>query len=442
MIDPSIVSDRRRRYLQQTGRAVTVLFSAPVASRNSDVEYEYRPDADFYYLTGFNEPESVAVLSPDADGWRFTLFVRPRDPAREVWDGLRAGVEGALARHGADVAYPIEKLDEELPKLLENVPEIFHRLGRSESDDARVHAAIRRARAQVKSCFTWPTTFRDPSELIAEMRLLKQEADLGCLRRAVELTCEGHREAMRAAAPGRWEYEVEAVIEFTFRRRGAESWGYPTICGSGPNSCILHYIENSRRMEAGELLLVDAGAELELYTGDCTRTFPVDGRFTPEQRALYGLCLDAQKEAIRAAVPGARFADVHRTSVEVIVHGLVELGLLAGPVDEAIEKETYKSLFMHKTSHWLGMDVHDAGRYRDQAGDSRPLEPGMVLTVEPGIYVAAQSAGIDPKWWNIGIRIEDDLLITPSGNEVLTAAVPKEIPDVEQLCAQPSALLD
>ncbi len=435
-MNSKVFADRRQRYFDRTEPdAVTVLFAQPVAQRNQDVEFPYRPDSDLYYLTGFPEPEAVAVLCPGNPQQRFTLFVRPRDPAKEVWNGLRAGVDGAVSRFGADAAYPIDELSARLPALLENVPTLYHRMYHQPAHDRHVMAAIQALKAQYRSGVTWPITFRDPAEVLGEMRLIKHPEDVEVLRLAAKITADAHSEAMRAAAPGLNEYHVQAVVEFVFRKSGALGWGYPSICGSGPNSCILHYVENDRQLQDGDLLLIDAGAEVDYFTGDCTRTFPVNGRFSPEQRAVYEVVLESQKAGTEAVRPGNTFMDVHNTSLRVIVDGLIRLGLLEGPAETAIEKETYKPFFMHRTSHWLGMDVHDAGRYRDRQ-DWRRLEPGMLLTVEPGIYIAAGMEGVDPKWWNIGIRIEDDVLVTPEGHEVLTSDVPKEIEEIERLCGE------
>jgi Xaa-Pro aminopeptidase len=365
--------------------AVAVLPAAPVYPRNNDVDHDYRQDSDLYYLTGFAEPESVLVLS--ARGRKTTLFVRTRDPEREIWDGPRAGVEGAKATFGADEAFPIKDLDEGLPKLFENVSRVYYRLGRNRTFDDTLLRAIDKTRGRFRAGVFWPTEVIDPAEVVHEMRMFKATSDLDAMKNAVAITGEAHMRAMRTAKPGMHEYEVEALLLETFRRRGSERPAYGSIVGSGSNATVLHYRANNRKIGDHDLLLIDAGCEYDYFASDVTRTFPVSGKFTKEQQAIYELVLEAQDAGIAASRPRATLEEVHNQSVRILTAGLVRLGLLSGSVDEIIEKEGYKPFYMHRTSHWLGMDVHDVGAYF-VGGKPRQLEPGMVLTVEPGIYIA------------------------------------------------------
>lgn len=423
---------RRAAVRAALGDAVLVLPSAPTALRNNDVEHEYRQSSDLFYLTGFEEPDSVLVLSGRDEG--YTLFVRRRDPEREIWDGRRAGVEGAVEIYGADRAYPIEELDARLVDLLENVTRVHYRLGERKDFDARFLDVLDRVRARGRSGSDWPTEIVDPRVLLHEARLKKSEYELSRMRRAAEISAEAHRAAMAACRPGMYEYEIEGVLLHAFKRGGSQRVAYGAIVGSGANATILHYRENDRRMNDGELLLIDAGAEFEYYAADITRTFPVNGRFSPEQKALYQIVLDAQLAAIEQSRPGRTLDEVHEAAARVIAAGLVELGFLSGSVDEILEQKRLRPYFMHRTSHWLGMDVHDVGRYY-QAKKPRPLEPGMVITVEPGIYVAEDDEHAPPAFRGIGIRIEDDVAITAGDPDVLTAGAPKTIEEVEAACA-------
>jgi Xaa-Pro aminopeptidase len=404
--------------------AVAVLPAAPVYVRNNDVDHEYRQDSDLHYLSGFDEPESVLVLS--AKGRKATMFVRPRDPDREVWDGPRAGVDGAKADFGADEAHPIKDLDDALSKLFENVSRVYYRLGRNRPFDDILLRAIDRTRSRARSGVTWPTEVIDTGQVLHEMRLFKVPSDLDAMKAAMSITEEAHVRAMRAAKPGMHEYEVEALLLETFRRRGSDRPAYGSIVGSGPN--------NNRKMEEGDLLLIDAGCEYDYYASDVTRTFPVSGKFSREQQAIYELVLEAQAASIEATRPGATLEEIHKKSVRTLTEGLVRLGLLSGAVDTIIEKEEYKPFYMHRTSHWLGMDVHDVGAYFVQ-GKARKLEPGMVLTVEPGIYIAKDYDKVAPEWRGIGVRIEDDILVAEEGPVNLTAAIPKTVKDIERACA-------
>jgi Xaa-Pro aminopeptidase len=412
--------------------AVAVIPSAPVFLRNNDVEHEYRQDSDLFYLTGFDEPESVAVL--DAVTRKVTLFVRPRDRDREVWDGPRAGVDGATALFGADEAFVISELEEKLPGLLQNHRRVYYRLGHNRKFDDRLLAGIDRVKARQRTGASAPTEVVDPGTILHEMRLRKTVPEVEAMRTAARITREAHELAMRRTKPGMHEYEVEALLLDTFRRHGSERPAYGSIVGSGPNACVLHYRKNDRRIHDGELLLIDAGCEYGYYASDVTRTFPVGRAFSREQQAIYELVLEAQLQGIEATRPGANLDAIHALNVAIITKGLVRLGLLQGEPEKLIETEGYKRFFMHRTSHWLGMDVHDVGTYYE-AGKARPLEAGMVLTVEPGIYIAPDDATVPPAWRGIGVRIEDDVLVTPSGPEVLTAGIPKTVDEVRQACA-------
>ncbi|MFY9558397.1 MAG: aminopeptidase P N-terminal domain-containing protein [Blastocatellia bacterium] len=425
---------RREALMQKIGGGVAIFPAAPTAIRNSDVEHEYRQDTDFYYLTGFEEPNAVAVLAPDHPEHRFVLFVQPKDREREVWTGWRAGEEGAKRDFAADAAFTIDKLDEELPKLAEKADRIYYRFGSDPGFDERLIGLMRRFQRQRQREGTGPTSVIDPAELLHEMRVVKTTDDLSLLRRAVEITCEGHLAAISALRPGANEYEIEAVIRYVFRKNGSPRSGYAPIVGSGANATVLHYTVNNRTIEDGDLVLIDAGAEFGYYTGDVTRTLPASGRFTEDQAVLYQLVLDAQLEAIRAIRPGATFIEPHERAVRILTEGLVRLGLLDGEIDKLIEENAVKKFYMHRTSHWLGMDVHDAGPYK-VADEWRRLEAGMVLTVEPGLYIAEDADNVDPRYLGIGIRIEDDVLVTETGNEVLSSAAPKTIEEIEGVMA-------
>lgn len=427
---------RRERVLAALGpNAVAVIPAAPVFIRNNDVEHEYRPDSDLYYLTGFAEPESVLLLVTGHPEHRYVLLVRPRDSERETWDGPRAGVEGAVAQFGADVAYPIDELDRRLVEYFTDRSRLYYALGRDRTMDDRILRAIARVRAQARKGVRWPTEIVDPGTIVHEMRWIKSDTEVEIMRRAAEITRDAFARAFEIARPGRGEHEVEGTLRATFRALGAERPAYPPIVASGPNACVLHYRTNNRRMEEGDLLLIDAGAEFGCYAADVTRTFPVSGRFTHPQREIYQLVLDAQLAAIETVRPGATLEQVHRRAVEVITDGLVKLGVLDGDVSTLVEKEAYKRYFMHGTSHWLGMDVHDVGNYYLD-GAPRPLMPGCVLTVEPGIYLPPHDERIPPAFRGIGVRIEDDVVCTTDGYRLLTYDIPKHVDEIESLLAQ------
>jgi Xaa-Pro aminopeptidase len=430
----AVLAARRARILENLDGGVMLLAAAPERRRTADILYPYRQDSDFAYVTGFPEPDAVCVLSPVA-AERFVLFVRARDPEREIWTGWRAGVEGATAEYGADVAFPIDELEKQLPRFLEKAPHVYHTVLRDDPPATRLLALIRRAQEMRPRPGAGPTAIREPADVLHEMRLRKEPAEIAAMRQAIAIACEAHRAAMRSARPGMYEYEVEALVDFTFRRRGATGPAYPSIVASGRNATVLHYTENDRPLGPGELLLLDAGAERAGYCADVTRTFPTARRYSPAQRDLYEAVLAAQLAAIASVRPGTTLEAVHRTALRVLVEALIAHGLVHGSVDEAIDKEAYRRFYMHRTSHWLGRDVHDVGSYaRD--GEPRPLEPGMVLTVEPGLYVPADADDVPAELRGIGIRIEDDVLVTDGGHDVLSAAAPKQVAEVEALRAE------
>ena len=426
---------RRAKFLQAIGEGGTaILPSAPVAWRSGDVEFIYRQDNDFYYLTGFEEPDAIAVFSPGHPDGEFVMFVRPRDKERETWTGKRAGVEGAMVEYGAAKAYVPEELEKILPRYLEKSERIYYPIGRSEKIDERVLKLVQSSSAMRPRIGSGPYAIVDPREFLHEARLRKEPAEMDLMRKAAAISAEAHKAAMRKARGGMKEWQIEAEVDFAFRSRGAAGPSYPSIIASGPNAAILHHIENRREMRTGELLLIDAGCEYDFYASDITRTFPVGGKFSELQRQLYSIVLESQLKGIEKALPGARFDDPHDAALRVLVDGMRDLGLVKGSTDEVLETGSYRRFYMHRTSHWLGMDVHDVGLYRVK-GESRKLEPGMVLTVEPGLYIDEDCEDAPKHLRGVGIRIEDDVLITDGGQEIITAATPKLIADVEALTA-------
>lgn len=430
-VPDSVYAQRRAEFMLRLGSGAAVFRSAPEAVRSNDSHHKYRQDSNLHYLTGFDEPDSVCLILPEHPEHKFVLFVRPRNPEREVWDGRRAGPEGALKDFHADAAFPMDKLDEELPKYLEKSDLIHYRFGLDPVFDQKIFNIVNNARYWRQRNGVGPYGIVDPGEILHEMRLIKSADEIALMRRAAQIAAGAHEAAMRAVRPGMYEFEIEALIENRFRSEGASGPSYNSIVGSGPNATILHYNDNNRRMEDGDLLLVDAGAEYQYYCSDITRTYPVNGRFTRPQREIYELVLEAQTAAIERAVPGAAFIDIHDRALEVLVEGFLRLGLLEGEKEKVIEEATYKKFYMHRTSHWLGGDVHDVGKYQWK-GESRKLEPGMILTVEPGIYIG-DLQDVPAEYRNIGVRIEDDVLITENGNEVLTAGAPKRVEDLEAI---------
>jgi Xaa-Pro aminopeptidase len=425
---------RRKQLLDAIGDGVAVFPSAPLALRNHDVEHPYRQDSDLYYLTGFDEPESVLVLTNQHEEHRVVLFVRPKKREREIWDGPRAGIEGAVAEFGADVAFPIDELAKKLPDYVGNVERLHYRLAQNDETDAKLFDCLNLLRRGARRGVTAPEAIIDSSVHLHEMRLRKSRGELTTMQRAAEITKEAHLRAMQLTRPGMHEYEIDAELLHVFRKHGGERPAYESIVGSGPNATILHYRAGKRILNDGELVLIDAGCEYAYYASDVTRTFPVNGKFSDEQRAIYEVALRAQKAGVEAVKPGVTLKDVHDGAVRAITEGLLDIGLLEGEVDSLIEEKKYEPFYMHRTSHWLGMDVHDVGRYYVD-GEHRPLEPGFVLTVEPGIYIATDANDVDERWRGIGVRIEDDVTVTKDGCSVLTDGIPKEVDDVEAACA-------
>jgi Xaa-Pro aminopeptidase len=469
--------ERRRRFADAIGDALAIIPAARETSRNADTNYEFRQNSDFYFLTGFDEPDAVALINPGHAKERFVLFVRPRDREMEIWNGRRAGVEGAIATYGADSAYTVDELDAKLREFALERPALVYRLGNPHHDRriTRLLGEMRTARA--RGGFLTPTRVEDPGPILDELRLHRSPEELARQRRACQIARDAHIEAMRYAEPGQYEYQVQAAIEFVFRQSGSPRNAYPSIVASGPNATILHYSENSRRMEDGDLLLIDAGCEWGYHAADITRTFPVNGCFSPPQRRIYQVVLQAQLAAIAAARPGNRYEAMHEAARRALVEGLVDLRLLPRSVEESLAMHHYREFYMHGTGHWVGMDVHDVGDYR-VCRQSRVLEPGMVVTVEPGLYfdpgretvtfhlreyseeemwerrvrlgmaaakkiedeekARAETVAhpVPPEYRGIGVRIEDDILITHDGADVLTAGTPKTIDEVERTCRE------
>jgi Xaa-Pro aminopeptidase len=422
---------RRQELMNILSDGAIIIAAGHDVPRNNDVDYEFRQQSSFWYLTGFDEPDAVAVLRP-GNPEPYALFVRPYDPKFEIWVGFRVGVEGAVERLGADVAYSIEDLDEELPQLLENVETVYYSLGSDEPLDRRVSDLIRRRRAGAQRGGNPLLSIEDPKLVIDQMRLIKSGEEIAALQQAIEVTARGFEAAMRATRPGMYEYQIQAQLEAEFRRLGSPRNGYLSIVASGPNSCILHYIRNRAQMNDGDLLLIDAGAEVDYYTADITRTWPVNGRFSPEQRAVYDVVLEAQRQAIDIIGPEVRLDDVHQAALRVLVQGLVDLRVLEGEVDGLIEQKAHQPYYMHGTSHWLGLDVHDAGKYWE-GETSVALRESMVFTVEPGLYFGTQATESPAALKGIGIRIEDNVLVTAIGHRVLSVAIPSKVEEIEAL---------
>jgi Xaa-Pro aminopeptidase len=411
--------------------SVAIIPGAREATRSNDTHYRFRQDSDFYYLTGFEEPEAIAVVKPAQDP-KYALFVRPRDPEREIWDGRRAGVEGAKKEFGANEAFSIAEFDEKLQEILDGADILYYRLGVNRDLDDTIIRQVARMRALNRKPIHPPQTIVDPATIIHELRVLKSSEELELMQIAADIAAEAHCEAMKAVRPGMQEYQVEALIEQIFRQRGAAGPAYTSIVGGGPNATVLHYINNDGQLRDGDLLLVDAGAEYKGYASDITRTFPINGRFTAAQRDIYDLVLKAQVSCVEMVRPGVTHDQLKQHSIEVLTEGMVELGLLKGKPEELIKEKKYEQFYMHGLGHMLGIDVHDVGRYY-YGRESRALEPGVVMTVEPGIYIAPDTKDIPEKYLGIGVRIEDDVLCTQNGPRVLTNKVPKEAEEIEAL---------
>lgn len=432
--------ERMLEKLKET-RTAAIIPTSPTRTRNHDCEYRFRPSSDFWYLTGFAEPSSVLVLLPEGTTEnpeiRSVLFLRDSDPLMETWNGRRLGIERAPDELNIDQSRDIKDLWSALPELLKGYGVVMYRAGEDEPRDRDMLNVLKNLRGKARGGVQAPLTIQDPSALLHELRLFKDSAELDLMRRGAEITHEAHVGSMAMAAPGVNECEIDAYIDYTFRRNGSMGQAYTTIAAGGENACILHYIENNMELKDGDLMLIDAGAEMECYASDVTRTFPVNGTFTEEQRAIYEIVLESEEAAIAIVKPGIPHNLVHKTALGVLVRGLLKLGLLEGTEESVLKDETYRRFYMHGTSHYLGLDVHDCGAY-NKGKDSRPIEPGMVFTVEPGIYIAPDDETVDPRWRGIGVRIEDDILVTADGHENLTASIPKSIEDVEAACRNAS----
>ncbi len=427
---------RRRKHLMQImgEDAVAILPAALVRMRNRDAEFQYRQDSDFHYITGFDEPEAVVVLVPGREHGEYILFCRENDKKMETWNGLRAGQDGAIEKYAADDSFPIDDIDDILPGLLENKEKVYYTMGVHPDFDQRVIKWVNRLREQSRMGVHTPGEFVSLDHQLHDMRLYKSAAEIKVMRKAAEISAEAHIRAIQSCKPGKYEYQLEAELLHHFMQHGARSPAYSSIVGGGKNGCILHYVENSESLKDGDLVLIDAGAELECYAADISRTFPVNGKYSKEQRILYDIVLTAQLAAIEQVKPGNHWNDPHEAAIKVITQGLIDVGILKGKLETNIEKETYKDFYMHRTGHWLGMDVHDVGDYKVD-DEWRVLEPGMVLTVEPGLYISADHESVAKKWHNIGIRIEDDVLVTKDGHEVLSKDAPKDPDEIEALMA-------
>lgn len=393
---------------------------------------KYHPDSDFLYLTGFAEPNAVCLLAPEHKEHKFILFVQPKDEKQEKWNGKRFGVEGAKEQFGADEAYPIDELDENLPQYLNDVEKIYYCMGQDEAFNQKMVSLMKRYHSHRQREDKGPNTLIDPSEILHEMRVIKSPEEISLMLKAVQITAEAHLAVMKTIKPGMYEYELEALFDYTCRKNGGVGPSYPTILASGPNATILHYNDNNRQIQAGDLVLIDAAAEYEYYDSDVTRTIPASGKFSDEQRAIYDIVLEAQLAAIEVVKPGNCYDDFNKKTVQIITQGLVKLGLLSGEVKKLIEDNEHRKFYMHNAGHWLGLDTHDVGKLKID-GKSRAFEPGMVVTVEPGIYINAEAEGVPEKYWDIGVRIEDDVLVAKGGNEILTAGIPKTIEDIERI---------
>jgi Xaa-Pro aminopeptidase len=430
MIRPQLAEFMRR----MDPDSIAIIPGAREATRSNDTQYRFRQDSDFLYLTGFEEPEAIAVITP-AREQKYTLFVRPRDPEREIWDGRRAGVEGAKGEYGADESWPIVEFDEKLQDILDGAEKLYYRLGVNPDLDDTIIRQIARMRALNRKPIHPPQTIIDPATIVHEMRVLKSPEEIELMQRAADIAAEAHVEAMKAARPGMKEYEIEALIEQIFRRLGAAAPAYTSIIGAGANATVLHYINNDGELNDGELLLIDAGAEYKGYASDITRTFPISGRYTKAQREIYDLVLEAQMSCVEMVRPGTTHEQLKSHSIEVLTKGMVRLGLLKGAPEDLIEKKKYEQFYMHGLGHMLGIDVHDVGRYYFEK-KSRALEPGVVMTVEPGIYINPNTKDVPEQYLGIGVRIEDDVLCTQNGPRVLTNKVPKQADEIEKLMAR------
>lgn len=436
MLKMTEYAKRRKELMKQIGSGGLMII--PAASeylRNGDSYFAFRQDGDFYYLTGFNEPEAVLVIAPKRKEGEYILFNRVRNRDREIWDGPRAGQEGACKEFLADQSFPIEDISSVLPEMLKGRETVYYPIGKNAALTDVLLNAVNQVKANVRRGIPCPTKFVEAGSLIHEMRVLKSKAEIAITQKAVDITAKAHIAAMKACQPGMYEYQLEAELIYTFMNNGARFQAYNAIVGAGANTCVLHYVNNNAKIADGDLVLIDAGCEYENYASDITRTFPANGKFTAEQRAIYELVLESQLAAIKTIKPGALWTSAQTTIIKVLTQGLVDLKILKGRVDDLIEKRAYLPFYMHNSGHWLGLDVHDAGCYAHN-GKWRKLEAGMLLTVEPGLYFSADIPGLAPRWHNIGVRIEDNVLVTDAGHEVLSAAIPKSVKDIEALMAK------
>ena len=439
-IDKKEFAKRRIRLMaDMEPNSIAIIPSATETIRNNDVHHSFRQDSDFYYLTGFDEPDSVAVIAPGRAHGEFILFCRERDKTRELWDGYRAGPEGAIKDFGADDGFPISDIDDILPGLIEGKSRVYYAMGRHKSFDEQVMAWVNSIRANARQGAQPPGEFVDLDHLLHDLRLYKSAAEAKMMLEAGCISARGHVRAMQYVKPGMYEYELEAEILHEFAKSGARLPAYSSIVGGGKNACVLHYIENNQKLKSGDLVLIDAGCELDYYAGDITRTFPISGKFSEPQKALYTIVLEAQLAAIDKVTVGNHWNDPHDATVQCIVEGLVDLGILSGSVENNIQSEAYKKYYMHRAGHWLGMDVHDVGDYK-VGGQWRELEMGMAMTIEPGIYIPSDDTSVAEQYRGIGIRIEDDVLLTKNGCKILTDGVPKTVAAIEQLMASADPL--
>jgi len=426
----------REAFIEKMGPGGVAIFASnPPARWNHDTEYIYRPDPNFYYLTGFEEPESICVIAPEHPKHQYVLFVRPKNKQAEIWNGKRVGIRDARRHYGADKAYPIEKFDEKIGEYLQDAERLYYTLGSNEDIDSEMLARFTRAVKSKVRGGKGIDTLVDPSPILSEMRLIKNETELERMRMATEITVAGHVAAMKAVRPGLYEYQLESLVESTFRMNGAGGAAFPTIVASGENATTLHYTTNACEIENGNLVLLDAGAEYNRYCGDVTRTFPANGTFTEAQREIYQIVLDAHKTIIDGIRPGVSIDEPHQKSIELLTEGMLSLGLLKKKkkIEKLIEDGAYRKFYMYRIGHMIGLDVHDVNSVREANGDYKTFQPGMIITIEPGLYVAEGTKGVPSKYLGIGVRIEDDILVTESGNENLTSGVPKEIDEVEAL---------
>ena len=430
---------RRKQFLQMVGAGnIAVIASASMVHRNGDVEYPFRQNSDFYYLSGFDEPEAVIVFVPGRENGEYLIFCREFDEQTALWVGANTGLEGAVKQYAVDDAFPIDDIDDILPGLLENKNRLYFPMGTQPEFDQKLMDWSQQVRNRSRAGISAPAEFISSDHILHEMRLIKSAHEINLMKKAAKISVKAHRQAMRTCRPTMYEYQVDANIKHSFMTQGAQHEAYPAIVGGGKNGCVLHYIDNKAVLNDGDLLLIDAGCEWQKYASDITRTFPVNGVFNEEQKALYQLVLDAQYAAIEQVKPGHHWNAPHEAAIQVLTKGLVKLGILKGRVPTLIKNEAYKPYYMHRTGHWLGMDVHDVGDYKLD-NQWRLLEPGMVLTVEPGLYIQPNAKEVDIKWRGIGIRIEDDVLVTKKGHEVLTDLAPKEIKDIEALMGEARA---